>query len=224
MIVISDDGRRVVDESTGNTRLPSYTKIRFNPRTFSAISSSSTIGGPGMWISSRSTGSATRQRISGKTCEGMPKVICSRPHAIVTPMPGTKRIVPFEPYLLPFIIVQSGEREFTVGSEQMLWVKGSCFSTKPQAYPKDKCIHVIWNNTADTPPGVPTSEDLWFNPATYVLDRYQVAEEASIDRLICVDANTCRDPNGTKVQQPFATLRASLPGNPTPGGRSRTLR
>ena len=196
MVVVSDEGRRVVDESTGDTRLPSNTKIRFNPRTFSATSSSSTIGGPGMWISSRSTGSATRQRISGKTCEGMPKVICSRPHAIVTPMPGTKRIVPFEPYLLPYIVVQSGERKFTLAPEQELWVHGSCGATKPRAYRKDACIHITWNNTADTPPGIPTSEDLWFNPATYVLDRYQVAEELPVDRLICVNENSCRDPNG----------------------------
>uniref|UniRef100_E6Q4I8 Uncharacterized protein n=1 Tax=mine drainage metagenome TaxID=410659 RepID=E6Q4I8_9ZZZZ len=195
-ITISDDGRRIVDESTENTRLPSYEIIRFDPKTFSVTSSRSHLGGPGMWISSRSRGSATVQHTSGRTCEGMPKAICSRPHAIVTPMPGTKRIVPFEPYLLPFIIVRSGERKFTLAPGSMLWVAGSCASTKPRAYPKDACLHISWNNTADTPSDAPTSEDLWFNPMTYVLDRYQVAGESPTDRLICFDANTCRDPNG----------------------------
>ncbi len=75
-------------------------------------------------------------------------------------------------------------------------VDGSCSSTKPRAYPHDSCIRISWNNTVDGPPCAPTSEDLWFNPLTYVLDRYQVAKEVPTDRLICVDANTCRDPNG----------------------------
>lgn len=193
-VTISHGGRLIVDESA-NARLPARSQIRFNLKTYSATSSRSSLGGPGMWISSHSRGSATSQSTSGTTCEGMPKEICSHPHSIITPMPGTKRIVPFEPYLLPFVVMQSGESKFTVGPGRMLWVKGACASTKPRAHSKDECIHINWNNTADAPSGVPTSEDLWFNPVTYVLDRYKVADEQPVDRLFCLDVDNCRDPN-----------------------------
>ena len=206
VITISDSGQRIVDESS-NSRLPTYSKIRFNTRTFSVISLRSNLGGPGMWISWRSDGSATFQRTSMVRCEGMPKVICSRPHAVVTPMPGTKRIIPMEAYLLPFIILRSGERKFTIAPGRTLWVTKSCVSRGPRADPTDVCLHVAWTDAADTPADAPNSEDLWYNRSTYVLDRYKIGKEATIDRLICANITTCRDPNGQTTAQPLAPRR-----------------
>ena len=115
MITILDGGRRIIEQTTANTRLPTYEEVTFDPVALAVTSRSGNLGGPNMRNSWSSTGTSTHQTWSARNCTVMGPVTCATPSADYTPAPGSKRVITTDPYLLPFIIVQSGEREFTAG-------------------------------------------------------------------------------------------------------------
>ena len=175
-VTIKNGGRDIVEQTTQNTRMPTGIELTFDPVTFSVTVSHFIEGGPAMRIESNSNGSATVQNTDENRCTGMPQV-CSTPHSTVTPLPGTTRIVPLDPFLLPFIIVKSGERAFTIAHGKLLQVAGACTSQPPPNHRRDSCVRISW--TDDTP----MQEDLWYDPNTLLLDRYSLNGQPPTDRI-----------------------------------------
>jgi len=168
-VTIENGGRHIIEQTTNNMRMPSVTDLTFDPATFVVTVNSYILGGPGIHVT------------KDESCVGMPETCTKIPHVAFTPIPGTKHAATLDPYLLPFIVAGTGEHIFTMDATHVMHANDElCHDATPVALRNDDCLRVTWG-----PESLfgGAAEEIWYNPKTYVVDRYITDRNTPVDRV-----------------------------------------